>query len=110
MSLTHPCRVRFIVGDRNCSVPFPGTERQHVQVRRAILNHFCLIEHWMLPHFSHWYPSATEYIEGTHMDRNGTWGSDIEIAHMLNTCMCMYTTQTIAVGDSTLLMGYLIPI
>ena len=110
--LTHPRRVRLIIGDGNClfrsfSYLITGTERQHAQVRRTIVNHFRLIEHWMLPHFSHQYPSATEYIEGTHMDRNGTCGRDIEIltlAHVLNTCVyvyvyvCMYTTQAIAIG------------
>ena len=52
----------------------------------------------ILPHFSDRGLSATAYIEGTAMHRNGgTWGSDVEIltlAHMLNTCvyvcMCMY--------------------
>ena len=70
-----------------------GTERQHAQVRRAILDHLHLIEHWMLPHFGDRGLSATAYIGGTHMDRNGTWGSDIEIltlAHMLNTCVYVY--------------------
>ena len=42
----------------------------------------------MLPHFSDRGLSATAYIEGTHMDRNGTWDSDVKIltlAQMLNT-------------------------
>ena len=86
-----------------------------MQVRWTIVNHF-FIEHWMLPHFSHRYPSATEYVEGTNMDKNGTRGSDIEIltlAHniMLNTGM--YTTQAITVGigmDPMLLIGHLVPV
>ena len=67
----------------------------------------------MLPHFSDRGLSATAYIEGTHMDRNGTWGSDVDIltlAHMLNTCVYVYD---IAVGigmDPTMLIGLLVPI
>ena len=33
----------------------------------------------MLPHFSMSYSSVTKYINGTNMDRNGTWGTDIEV-------------------------------
>ena len=96
--LTHPRRCKAIRGDGNClfrsfSYLITGTERQHAQVRRAILDHLRVIERWMLPHFSDRGLSATAYIEGTHMDRNGMWGSDVEIltlAHMLNTCVYVY--------------------
>ena len=47
----------------------------------------------MLPHFNHPYQSATEYIESTHMDKNKTWGSNVDIltlALMLNTCVYVY--------------------
>ena len=121
--LTHPRRCRLTKGDGNClfrsfSYLITGTEQQHAQVRRAILSHLRVIERWMLPHFSDRGLSATAYIEGTDMDRNGTWGSDVEIltlAHVLNTCVyvCMYTTQYIAVGigmDPTMLIGHLVPI
>ena len=62
-------------------------------MRRAIFNYLHIIERWMLPHFSDQGLSATAYIEHTHMDRNGTWGSDVEIwtlAHMLNTWVYVY--------------------
>ena len=78
---------------RSFSYLITGTERQHTQVSQAIVNHLRLIERWMLPHFSDRGLSATAYIEGTHMDRNRTWGSDVEIltkAHMLNTCVYVY--------------------
>ena len=89
--LTRPRRVKSILGDGNClfrsfSYLITGTEQQHIQVREVILNHLCRIQHWMLNHISTEYSSAIEYIRGTNMDRNGTWGSDIEIltlAHML---------------------------
>ena len=59
------------------------------------LIHLRCIEGWMLPHFSTPYSSATEYIDSSNMDRNGTWGTDTEIltsAHtcMLNTCVYVY--------------------
>ena len=62
--LTHPRRLRTIKGDGNClfrsvSYLISGTERQHMQVRQAILNHLRLIERWMLPHFSDRGLSAT---------------------------------------------------
>ena len=41
------------------------------------------------------YSSIVEYIRGTNMDRNGTWGTDIELmtaSHMLNTSLSMYDT------------------
>ena len=99
--LTHPRRCKPIRGDGNCLFRFfsyliTGTERQHAQVRQAILDHLRLIERWMLPHFSDRGLSATAYIEGTYMDRNGTWGSDVEIltlARMLNTCVYVYDPE-----------------
>ena len=67
----------------------------------------------MLPHFSDRGLSATAYIENTDMDRNGTWGSDVEIltlAHnMLNTCVYIYDAVGIGM-DPTMLIGYLVPI
>ena len=46
-------------------------------------------------HISGEYSSVVEYIRGTNMDRNGTWGTDIELrtaSHMLNTSLSMYDT------------------
>ena len=118
VSLTYPCRCRHIKGDGNClfhsfSYLITGTERQHAQVRWAIVNHLHQIEHWILPHFSDQGLSSTAYIEGSCIDRNGTWGSDVEIltlAHMLNTCVYVYI---LAVGigmDPTMLIGHLVVI
>ena len=74
--LTNSCRCKPIRGDGNRSFSYliTGTERQHAQVRQAILDHLRLIEGWMLPHFSDRGLSATAYIEGTDMDINGMWG------------------------------------
>ena len=57
------------------------------------LIHLRCIEGWMLPHFSTPYSSATEYIDSSNMDRNGTWGTDTEILTLAHTCMlntCVY--------------------
>ena len=94
--LTRPRRVRHILGDGNCffcslSYIITGTEDQHLQVREVLLNHLARIEDMMIGHhISGEYSSAIEYIRGTNMDRNGTWGTDIELitaSHMLNTSL-----------------------
>ena len=73
--LTCPRRMRHIVGDGNrlfhsFTYLTIGIERQHTQVRLAILNHLRRIERWMLPFFRMQYSSATKYISGTNMERN----------------------------------------
>ena len=93
--LTRPRRVRHILGDGNCifrslSYIITGSEAQHLQVREA-LNH--LVGMMIGHHISGQYTSVVEYIRGTNMDRNGTWGTDIELitaSHMLNTSLSMY--------------------
>ena len=56
------------------------SEQKYAQVCEAILNHLCTIEHWMIDcHISTEYSSVVEYIRGTNMDMDGTWGTDIEI-------------------------------
>ena len=98
--LTRPRRLISILGDGNClfrsfSYLITGTQRQHAQVREAILNHLCRIEHWMISHMDLQYSSALEYIRETNMDMDGTWATDIEIltlAHMLNTNVYVYKT------------------
>ena len=99
--LTRPRRVRHILGDGNClfrslSYVITGTEAQHLQVREALLNHLVSIEGMMIGHhISGEYSNVVEYIRGTNMDRNGTWGTDIELmtaSHMLQTSLSMYDT------------------
>ena len=66
---------------------------QHLQVREALLNHLVSIEEMIGHHISEQYSSVAEYIRGTNMDRNGTWGTDTELitaSHMLNTSLSMY--------------------
>ena len=48
----------------------------------------------MIGHHITEYSSIVDY-RGTNMDRNCTWGTDIEVltaSHMLNTTLCMYDT------------------
>ena len=100
--LTRPRRVRHILGDGNClfrslSYIITGTEAQHLQVREALLNHLARIEDMMIGHHIGEYSSIVEYIRGTNMDRNGMWGTDIELitaSHMLSTSLSMYGTWT----------------
>ena len=55
-----------------------GSEAQHLQGREALLNHLDSIED-MTDHISGEYSSVVEYVRGTNMDRNGTWGTDTEL-------------------------------
>jgi hypothetical protein len=60
-------------------------------MRQILLNHLVSIKDMMIGHHnSGQYFSIVEYIRGTNMDRNGTWGTDIELitaSHMLNTSL-----------------------
>ena len=54
------------------------------------------IAHFMLSHHINDHSSVSEYIKHTCMDQDGTWGTDIDIltlAHLLNTCNFVYTTE-----------------
>ena len=78
-----------------CSGPFPLllVVKQHRLVRQAILDH--LVCYFMIGQHITNYSTIEEYTRATNMNRNGTWGSDIEImtaSHMLNTTLCMYDT------------------
>ena len=93
--------MKHILGDGSClfrslSYIITGTEAQHLQVRETLLSHLVSIEDMMIGHhISGEYSSVVEYIRGTNMDWNGTWGTDIELmttSHMLNTSLSMYDT------------------
>ena len=99
--LTRPRIIHSIQGDGNClfrtlSFIITGSEEQHTLVREAILHHMLQIAHFMLSHLIIGHSSVSEYIQHTSMDQDGTWGTDIEIftlAHLLNTCIFVYTTE-----------------
>ena len=99
--LKRPRTVKSILGDGNClfrsfSYIITGSEEQYRRVREVILNHMVDIGHFMLfHHLDLRYTSIDEYIHDTEMDRNFTWGTDIEIltmAHLLNTRVFVYNT------------------
>ena len=101
VTLTCPCTTHSIKGDGNClfrtlSFIITGSEEQHTLVHEAILHHMLQIAHFMLSHHINDHSSVSEYIKHTCMDQDGTWGTDIEIltlAHLLNTCIFVYTTE-----------------
>ena len=101
VTLTRPCTTHSINGDGNClfrtlSFIIIGSEEQHTLVCEAILHHMLQIAHFMLSHHIDDNSSVSEYIKHTCMDQDGTWGTDIEIltlAHLLNTCIFVYTTE-----------------
>ena len=90
-----------IKGDGNClfrtlSFIITGSEEQHTLVRKAILHYVLQIAHFMLSQLIIGHSSVFEYIQHTCMDQDGTWGTEIEIftlAHLLNTCIFVYTTE-----------------
>ena len=101
VTLTRPRTIQSIQGDGNClfralSFIITGSEEQHTLVREAILHHMLQIAHFMLSHHINDHSSVSEYIQHTGMGQDGTWGTDIEIltlAHLLNTCIFVYTTE-----------------
>ena len=63
-------------------------------VRSAMVAHMPNIENVFI---SETVTSVQQYLRNTRMDRSGTWGTDYEvraIAHMLNTTVYSYSTQT----------------
>ena len=91
-----PRAIKPIAGDGNCffrsvSYIITGSELQHMDVRRVILDHMKFIDYHPAG-----YTSAEQYIQATRMDKFGTWGTGIEmvtLAHMLQTCIFSYNTE-----------------
>ena len=98
--LTHP-NMRSIQGDGNClfralSYIITGYEEQHMAVRNAILDHMVTIAHFLLSHHLLNYDSIQTYIVASDMDKEYTWGTDIEmltLSHLLNTPIVSYCEQ-----------------
>ena len=68
-----------------------GSQEGHLAVQRAILNHMQNIAPLLLgAHVTQ--DSIAEYIQDTHMNMNGTWGTDVEfltLAPLLKTNICV---------------------
>ena len=93
--------LKRIQGDGNClfralSYIITGSEEQHMAVRNAILDHMVSIAHFLLGHHLLNYDSIQTYIVASGMDKEYTWGTDIEmltLSHLLNTPIVSYSEQ-----------------
>ena len=94
-------RMKLIVGDGNClfrsfSYTITGRETEHMAIRCAILRHMVDIAHLLLgPHIT--FHSVDEYVQAESMDKDGAWGSEVEImtlAHLLQTPVYSYDVQS----------------
>ena len=91
-----PHATKPIGGDGNCffrsiSYIITGSELQHMDVRRVIVDHMKFVDY-----YPPGYTSAEQYIQLTRMDRFGTWGTDTEmatLAHMFQTCIFLHNTE-----------------
>ena len=91
-----PRATKSIGGDSKCffrsiSYIITGSDLQHMDVRKVIVDHMKFIDYY--PAGS---TSAEQYIQVTSMDKFGTWGTETEmvtLAHLLQTCMFSYNTE-----------------
>ena len=93
--------IRHMYGDGNClfrafSYILTGSEDQHLAVRYAALDHMINNAQYFLGHHLTGHNSVQSYIASTGMDRDGTWGTDMEmlsLAHLLQTPVHSYSHQ-----------------
>ena len=86
-----------ISGDGNCmfrafSYIISGSQNHHMKVREAILKHMEKIAPLMLKHIDT-YTSVPDYISGTKMNLDRTWGTQYELyalSHLLGTSIFTY--------------------
>ena len=88
---------KAISGDGNClfrtfSHIICGSEEQHMAVRLAILNHMASerLAPLLLRGHLHGYASIAEYTAAKNMDRDGFWGTEVEmlaLAHVTHYCV-----------------------
>ena len=102
--LNHPASVRKVSGDGNCSFRalcyiITGSDEQHLLLRKRILqymrsNELCL--RLLANHIDHEFVAIDEYIEGTRMDRDRSWGTTAEVitlAHILGVNIVSYNSD-----------------
>ena len=94
--------LRNVQGDGIClframSYIITGSEKQHLEIRNAILRYMLSIENLLVGYDSHGnynylqpfgHSSVQNYIDSRELTRTGTWGSEVEmicLSHMLNT-------------------------
>ena len=94
--------LRNVQGDGNClframSYIITGSEKQHLEIRNAILRYMLSIENLLVGYDIHGnynylqpfgHSIVQNYIDSRELTRTGTWGSEVEmicLSHMLNT-------------------------
>ena len=102
--LNHPASMRRVSGDGNClfcalCYIITGSDGQHLLLRRRIIEHMRsneLCMRLLANHIEHEFVTIDEYIEGSRMDRDGSWGTTAEVitlAHMLGVNIVSYNSD-----------------
>ena len=106
MPLTQPKQTHPIGGDGNCmfrsvSYVMTGSQEHHLEVCAKTLEHMETIAPLVLGHIRgrssamSKFSSDKEYVQYTKMDKQGTWGTEIELlvlSHLLKTSIYTYLT------------------
>ena len=93
-------KTRRIAGDGNflfhtLSHIISGSQNQHVQIRNLVIEYMVQIAHLIIDSFT--ITDVHEYIRLTRMDRQGAWGTEVEIvtmSHLLDTSIYIYKQET----------------
>ena len=99
--LGHCVKTRKIYGDGNCMFRsfaklITGSPGEQLKVRKLIIDHMVKIGDKLVNSgyiHDRQYPNVTAYINGTKMNIDHVWGTDVEImtlAHMLKICIYSY--------------------
>ena len=86
-------------GDGNClfralSYAITGCESQHRVVRRQIVEHFTTERCWrLLENYIPTDDTIEEYVQRTHMARNGVWGTSVAFAHLAEVNIASYNND-----------------
>ena len=94
--LTTPVSIKRIIGDGNCfyrSIAFAitGSQRQHLAVRQAIVDHMLVVGDVLTGNSS---IGIEEYITNNSVERPGTWATENEIyavCHLLRIDLHVYS-------------------
>ena len=84
VQLAPPTLTKTIDGNGNCffrtiSYILTGSQLQHMDVRRATVQHMRTIGGLLSPHLDGSYNDIEQYINVTYMDMDGIWATDVEI-------------------------------
>jgi hypothetical protein len=103
VQLRTPTRTRRIPGDGNClfralSYLVTGSESQHSEIRHLIVQHLLTEENCiqLLANYISVDNTIGQYLERTHMERDGVWGTTVELvtfSHMAGVNVASYNTE-----------------